>query len=338
MNSVNLIDAYVYEVTRRLPKKSRDDIAMELRFSIEDMLPENYTEKEVKEALAKMDDPAVLAASYRDKPMYLIGPKVYDAYIETLKMIFPWAILICIIVSVVASIGLFNGEDAVLTVIINTFTDIIVNVIYVVSQIFIWVTIVFVIVERVGLSKNDLPLTKKGTPWTPEDLKNVQIIPAKKIISTGEIVFSIMWTVIWAVIYWNAEHLVGIYRSTEGTGLQLVMPIFDHQMLLSYWPLVVAFIVLEIGLALYKWNVGQWTKNVAIVNGIIHTMSIITFIIITSNANLYNEATIPYMAKVLEMNIPSLLSVTEIIWIIIVVSVVISTVMELVDSYKKAKI
>lgn len=158
------------------------------------------------------------------------------------------------------------------------------------------------------------------------------------MITTGEIVFSILWTVIWAVIYWNADHLAGIYRSAEDTGLQLVMPIFDQQVLLSYWPLVVAFIVLEIGLALYKWYVGQWTKNVAIVNGIIHTMSIITFIIITSHANLYNEATIPYMANVLEMNIPSLLSVIEIIWIIIVVSVVISTVMELADSYKKAKI
>ncbi|WP_342560036.1 hypothetical protein NSQ95_18240 [Psychrobacillus sp. FSL W7-1457] len=335
---MNLIDAYVYEVTRRLPKKSRDDIAMELKFSIEDMLPEGYTEKEVKEALAKMDDPAILAASYRDKPMYLIGPRVYDAYIETLKMIFPWAILICVILNVVASIGLFNGEEAVLSVIINIFTDTIVNVIYLISQVFIWVTIVFVIVERVGLSKNDLPLTKRGTPWTPEDLKDVRIVPAKKMITTGEIVFSILWTVIWAVIYWNADHLAGIYRSAEDTGLQLVMPIFDQQVLLSYWPLVVAFIVLEIGLALYKWYVGQWTKNVAIVNGIIHTMSIITFIIITSHANLYNEATIPYMANVLEMNIPSLLSVIEIIWIIIVVSVVISTVMELADSYKKAKI
>lgn len=56
--------------------------------------------------------------------------------------------------------------------------------------------IVFVIVEQVGLSKNDLPLTKKGTPWTSEDLKDVQIVPPPKIISTGEIVFGIIWTVI----------------------------------------------------------------------------------------------------------------------------------------------
>ena len=43
MLKMNLIDIYIQEVTRRLPEKSRDDIALELRSTIEDMLPENYT-------------------------------------------------------------------------------------------------------------------------------------------------------------------------------------------------------------------------------------------------------------------------------------------------------
>lgn len=335
---MNLIDAYVYEVTRRLPKKSRDDIAMELRFSIQDMLPDSYTEKEVKEALAKMDDPAVLAASYRDKPMYLIGPKVYDAYIETLKLIFPWVILICVILNIVASIGMFNGEESILTVIINTITDTIVNVIYAASQVFIWTTIVFVIVERVGLSKNDLPLTKRGTPWSPDDLKDVQIIPAKKIISTGEIIFTIFWITVWAIIYWNADHLLGIYSSSDGNGLQLVMPIFEQNVLLSYWPIVVTFIVLEVGLVLYKWVVGQWTKKVALVNGMIHILSTIAFLFISRNANLYNEAALPYIEKTIIINNVDLSTALDVLWIIIAASIVISLIIEIVESYKKAKI
>ena len=72
---MNLIEVYVYEVTRRLPDKSRDDIALELTSTIEDMLPENFTENEVMDALSKLGDPAQLAASYRDTPNYLIGPK-----------------------------------------------------------------------------------------------------------------------------------------------------------------------------------------------------------------------------------------------------------------------
>jgi hypothetical protein len=83
MITVNLIDAYVYEVTRRLPLKSREDIALELRSIIDDMLPDNPTEEEIKDALSKLGDPAVLASRYLERPMYLIGPKVYDIYLGT---------------------------------------------------------------------------------------------------------------------------------------------------------------------------------------------------------------------------------------------------------------
>ena len=87
---------------------------MSSRSTIEDMLTENFTEQEVMEVLSKLGDPAQLAASYRDTPMHLIGPKVYDAYIWTMKMIIPWAVLITILVHVVETIVLFSGEESVL--------------------------------------------------------------------------------------------------------------------------------------------------------------------------------------------------------------------------------
>ena len=45
---MNLIEVYIQEVTRRLPEKSREDIALELRSTIEDMLPDDYNEEDVK--------------------------------------------------------------------------------------------------------------------------------------------------------------------------------------------------------------------------------------------------------------------------------------------------
>ncbi len=47
---MNLIDIYVQEVTRRLPEKNRKDIALELQSTIEDMLPDDYNEEDVKTA------------------------------------------------------------------------------------------------------------------------------------------------------------------------------------------------------------------------------------------------------------------------------------------------
>ena len=334
---MNLIDAYVYEVTRRLPKKSRDDIALELRVSIEDTLPDNYTDIDVKEVLAKLDDPAILAASYRDTPMYLIGPKVYDAYVETLKIILLWAIVITIAINALFSIGTFSGDVSILQATIDSFVDIILDVFFTITQVFIWVTISFVIVERVDLSKNDLPLSKNGTSWTPENLKNVQIIPQQKIIPIGEIIFSLFWTVIWAIIYWNADKLAGIY-SNNGDGLQFVMPIFNQDVLFSFWPLVVVFIVLEVGLALYKWKIGQWTMNVAVINAIIHILSVVTFIVIASKPELYSETIFSYFAESMDVTTSSVNSTIQNIWWIVIISVAVSVCIEIVNSFKKAKI
>ena len=43
---MKLIDVYIQEVTRRLPEKNREDIALELRSTIEDMLPDDYREED----------------------------------------------------------------------------------------------------------------------------------------------------------------------------------------------------------------------------------------------------------------------------------------------------
>ena len=77
---MNLIEVYIQEVTRRLPEKSREDIALELRSTIEDMLPDDYNEEDVKLVLEKLGNPASLASGYQDQPMYLIGPRYFDVY------------------------------------------------------------------------------------------------------------------------------------------------------------------------------------------------------------------------------------------------------------------
>lgn len=338
MSTLNLIDTYIYEVTRRLPEKNREDIAMELRSTIEDMLPEDYTEEDVMEQLEKLGNPAVLAASYRDTPSYLIGPKVYDAYIHTIKLIIPWAILVTILVHVVESIVLFTGEQSILHVIIENFASIIPSIIMTLIQIFFWVTMVFLVIERVGLSKTDLPLTKNGVSWSPKDLKDIVIIPRKKIISKGEVIFGFIWMVIWALVFFKANHLVGIYHSTNGDGLQFIMPIFDQNALLSYWPVVVVFIALEIGLNVYKLKIGQWTYRLAWINTIIHIASMIAFFVIASNPNLYNSEVIPYFSDLIETNAGSVENTINWIWWSTIITFVVTITIEIFDSFRKARI
>ena len=116
---MDLIEVYILEVTRRLPEKSRKDIALELRSTIEDMLPDHYAEEDVKKALEKLGNPATLASGYRDRPMHLIGPRYYDLYVSLLKMILPIAGVIALISMIASYFFTYNGEEAILTIIIR---------------------------------------------------------------------------------------------------------------------------------------------------------------------------------------------------------------------------
>ncbi|MFS0691142.1 hypothetical protein AB1K89_18110 [Sporosarcina sp. 179-K 8C2 HS] len=334
---MNLIEAYVYEVTRRLPEKSRNDIALELQSTIEDMLPDDFSENEVMDVLSKLGDPARLAASYRDTPMHLIGPKVYDAYLWTMKMIIPWAILITVLVHVVETIVLFSGEESILSVVIKSFGIIIANVIHVLIQTFFWVTIVFIFIERVGLAKSSGSITKHGTEWSPEQLKHVQVISKKKVIPRSEVIFGLVWTAIWVVLYFNADHLAGVYRSIDGDGLQMVMPALNQSVLMSYLPIVLLFAALEIGMALYKFKERQWTMRLVTINAVIKVFSLIVFIVIASNPALINEAMIPYLADILEINLTSVNNFTDwAVWTVVAI-IVVTVFIEVYDSYRKAK-
>lgn len=135
MKKLDLIDAYIYEVTRRIAKNKRNAIELELKSTIEDMLPDNYSELEVKEVLLKLGDPAKLAVNYQDGPKYLIGPELYNTYIQTIKLIIPWAILITLIVHLVSSVFSFPEQEIFLTTIIKAFTTTIVSVIGVVFHV-----------------------------------------------------------------------------------------------------------------------------------------------------------------------------------------------------------
>lgn len=334
---MKLIEAYIYEVTRRLPEKLREDIALELRSTIEDMLPEHFSEDEVKEALSKLGDPAHLAASYRDTPMHVIGPKVYDAYLWTMKMIVPWAILITILVHVVETIVLFSGEESILSVVIKSIGIIIANIIHVLIQTFFWVTIVFIFIERIGLAKSNGSITTYGSEWTPEQLKYVHVISKKKVIPRSEIIFGLVWTAIWVVLYFNADRLAGVYRSSDGDGLQMVMPALNQSVLMSYLPIVLPFALLEIGLALFKWKERQWTMKLVAINAVSKVVSLTVFIVIASNPALINEAMIPYLANVLEINSSSVQNFIDwAVWTIIA-TIIVTVAIEIYDSYRKAK-
>lgn len=113
MDKKELIDRYVYDVTRRLPEKMRQDIGEELRTLIEDMAED----KDIEDVLEELGDPTILARKYRGDSGSLISGVYYDSYWFFIKIILACAavgLLISDIVSgfvrVVGSVDRI-GED-----------------------------------------------------------------------------------------------------------------------------------------------------------------------------------------------------------------------------------
>lgn len=331
---MNLIEVYIGEVTRRLPEKNREDIGLELRSTIEDMLPSDYTEDHVKSVLEKLGNPTILASRYRDKPMYLIGPRYFELYLSLIKMILPISVVISLIAMIAEHIIGFNGEGAVMNLLIDMIVVGIWRVLEVCFHVFFWLTIVFAMIERADKEKDRNPITSSFEAWKPDDLKQVVYIPKKKAISKIDVFGNLLWTAIWATIYFYANHLLGVYEGGKDR-LEFITPAFNHEILLNYVGIVVVVIVAELAFAIYQLIKRQWTINMAIINSVIEILATIGIILIFSNPNLLHNEFTNYMTD--------LFSITEKqlqVWISggVISICVIFSVIHMVDGFRKARI
>lgn len=105
----NLIERYIYDVTRRLEESKRSDIENELRSNIYDMLSESPTEDEIINVLKKLGKPSELSLEYKDKKRYLISPRYFDDYIKVLKIVLIIFIGINVFGAVIQAV--FNATD-----------------------------------------------------------------------------------------------------------------------------------------------------------------------------------------------------------------------------------
>lgn len=327
---MNLINIYIQEVTRRLPEKNRADIALELKSTIEDMLPDEYGENEVKTVLEKLGNPAILANQYQDRPMHLIGPAYFTTYMSLLKMIIPIAAIVSFIILMAEYIISYNSNEALLNVLLHFIGEAVSTIIWVATQSFFWLTLTFAFIERV-IPDGQFPFSTSGTQWKADDLKNIIYNP-KKSISKWEVFFSLLWTSIWAAVYFNADRLIGIYEKGP-EGLVFIAPLFNQDILLRYLPVVIVVIVLEVGLALYKLIQMHWTKSMAIYNAVSQILFAVVFIVILINPNLITSDFIHYMTDVLNItteNFKWLLFVT------VSLGFIIATIINIVDGIRKA--
>lgn len=278
---MELIERYIYGVTKSFPKKQKLEIEKELKANIEDMVEENISndnyEEKVKKALLELGDPEIVADNYRGSKRFLIGPVYYELYLMVLK------IVVAAVVGGI-SIALFIKSFFTANIdIANIGLEYLTSIFSGAMQAFAWTTIVFIIMERNNTKLKDGLEDKEG--W---DLSKLPILPNKKTqIPVSEPIAAIIFTTIFFSVFlgilYSAPEAFAVYFQKAGEMIRI--PIFDLEVLTGYrsWFIAIFFLsILKEIISLYyrKWNLKNSVASILIIT----ITAVLTLIILTDNS------------------------------------------------------
>lgn len=271
--TTDLTARYLGATTAALPPASREDVHSELTALILDMTEARTEQGEEPEAaeravLTELGDPAVLAASYADRPLHLLGPRYYLTWKRLLGLLLK-------IVPACAFVGvglaqLLTGADVgtVLGESIGTALTAAVHVVF-------WTTLVFVILERTG--------TETGADWSVDDLP-----PTTRETGTGlsDLILSLVFLgLVLAALLW--DHIAGLVH-LEGDWMPVLNP-----GLWPGWTLVLALIVLaEAAHAIVLHVRGRWSRGLATVNTVVAAAAAAWALVLLAMGELLNPEVI----------------------------------------------
>ncbi len=276
---MELIERYVYVVTHRLPEDQREDVANELRATIEDMAADQAKGKQVDDthiatALEQLGDPEQLADKYTRPRGYLIGPAWYDTYVKTLRRTLYIALPAAAIITFIFGISSRPAEVG------GAIGDAVGTSISVALQVLFWVTAVFVMLERSSIAPDEVHGLKPRA-WTVDQLAKA---PAPRQISVSEtlteIVTDLTGAALIAVPFINAK----IQGDTN------FVPLLNPALWQGWLPVLFVILALTLIHEVFKLRIGNWTRALTITNVLLGLVSIAYLVALVTTQEVINPA------------------------------------------------
>lgn len=323
----DIIERYIYQVTKNLPTKNSKDIEEELKTLISDMLedrtgPNEPTKEDINSVLIELGNPTDLADKYRDKSRYLIGPAIFPAYLTTLRIVLAATLLG---LSVVAILGVITSTDKIWY---EYLVDWIATSINGLFSAFAWVTIIFAIFEWRGVKLNEiLP------EWEPSSLPPVA---SKEIsIPIGGPIANIIFQIILLTILITAPHFIGIFRFTDHTQ---IVSIFDNEVLKTTLPLFTICIGLSIVKSIWEIIEHRISMKYAIFTTINNLITLVILVIIFTQFPIWNPTFTEELMVLSKVNISTVASLwKQLTANFIIIFVIIYTLDSVIVMYKALK-
>jgi hypothetical protein len=238
---MELIDRYVHEVGRHLPRKNRADIQVELQSTLADTLEDRVegepTQEDVELLLKEFGPPQQVAASYWPQGQYLIGPSLFPLF----RMVVGIVLLVFVIVQVVlfGIAVVFNQEILTFLDVLDIFSGMMGSI----FTSFGIIVIVFAILQYF-----DVKPDTEGEEWDPSQLPQVE--DAERV-SRGGMVAEITFSLVIIAFLLLLPDKIGVV-------LNPVSEIILNPVINSYIPLIIVSIMLGIFVdVILLWR-GRW--------------------------------------------------------------------------------
>ncbi|MEH1099069.1 permease prefix domain 1-containing protein [Micromonospora sp. CPCC 205561] len=266
-----LTDRYLAATLRSVPVARREEIATELRASIDDMVEGRTAGGQEaaaaeREVLTELGDPDLLAARYADRHLQLIGPTYYLAWARLMKLLLSF-----IPVGVGVLVGVLEAADG--GTVGQAVGAGISGTIQVAVQIAFWVTAVFAVLERTSTPLH-LPA------WSVDQLPET---PLHRQITCADTVASISFLTL-VIAYLPMQHFRSFVTDDGGGNL----PILDPALWSSWLPFLIAVLVATIGLEIAKYRAGRWTWPLVAVNAVLNLAFAVPVVWLMSTDRLLN--------------------------------------------------
>lgn len=281
-----LIDRYVYAVTRRLPARLRNDIDKELHSLIEDMLEARCgglmpEDRDVRVILTELGTPSELAMRYMPEGRdHLIGPAYYSQY----KMV-TGIVLASVTFGLVLSgfISFFtDSSEALYFTLFSWIGTLITGLIAAFGA----VTFIFAVFERKNIALN----------FGGSELDSLPPVPEKKsVIPKGEPIAGIIFSVIFCVIFLAAPQIICAKFGAD----QPFITVFNVDLIHQLWYIFVALTILGIARESFKLYEGRYTKRLAIVTVVSDILSAALTLVLLSSQQILNSAFIAGASPIL---------------------------------------
>ncbi len=281
----DLVERYIYAVTKGLCRKQREDVAQELRGLVEDLLAERCggctpSEKDVRVVLTELGDPAELAAQYgEDGKKCLIGQPYFSSYQVVMRVVWV-AVAVGMGVSslILMAIGQWTPWEMVGKFLANTIQGL--------TSAFAFVTLLFAFFE------------KRGVRWN-QSLDDLPPVPQKtQEISLRESIAGIVFCVVFLVVFLWVPEVLGFVVDDRGNHVSL----FDVQAIRDSWPCIAAFGLLGIAGESIKLVERRYTKKVLLVTVVTNVLSGGVAILWLGQGNLFSWAYRSQIHTILEGN------------------------------------